>query len=150
MNPHRVKTNRTLAVIILVATSSCAALSFAQAPDPGKYSAEQFEVKATRGHKAAMCDGRWKLQLPHTYRTLAGRPGGKDGIPAQYDQRKVEQPELYDLQNDVGEAKNVFADHPDIVKRLEAFAEKMRADLGDKLTKRKGSGVREPGRFTAP
>ncbi len=28
-----------------------------QAPDPGKYSAEQFEVKATRGHKAAMRDG---------------------------------------------------------------------------------------------
>ena len=29
----------------------------AAAPDPGKYSAEQFEVKATRGHKAAMRDG---------------------------------------------------------------------------------------------
>lgn len=28
-----------------------------QAPDPGKYSVEQFEVKATRGHKAAMRDG---------------------------------------------------------------------------------------------
>jgi hypothetical protein len=29
----------------------------AQAPDPGRYSAEQFDVKATRGHKAAMRDG---------------------------------------------------------------------------------------------
>jgi putative CocE/NonD family hydrolase len=29
----------------------------AEAPDPGKYSAEQFEVKATRGNRAAMRDG---------------------------------------------------------------------------------------------
>ncbi|MDZ4288064.1 MAG: CocE/NonD family hydrolase [Prosthecobacter sp.] len=28
-----------------------------QAPDPGKYSPEQFEVQATRGHKAKMRDG---------------------------------------------------------------------------------------------
>ena len=92
-------------------------------------------------------DGRWKLQFPHTYNTLGGRPGGKGGIPAKYEQRKLEDAELYDLQSDVGEAKNVVAGHPDIVKRLEAFAEKMRADLGDNLTKRKGAGVREPGRL---
>jgi arylsulfatase len=92
-------------------------------------------------------DGRWKLQFPHTYRTLAGKPGGKGGIPAQYETARLEQPELYDLVNDVSETKNVLADHPDIVKRLEAFAEKMRADLGDRLTKRKGAGVREPGRL---
>ncbi|MBI5821802.1 MAG: sulfatase [Verrucomicrobia bacterium] len=92
-------------------------------------------------------DGRWKLLFPHAYRTLGGRPGGKDGIPVKYEQRGVEQPELYDLQNDVGETKNVIAGHPDIVKQLEAFAEKMRADLGDNLTKRKGDGVREPGRI---
>ena len=29
----------------------------AEAPDPGQYSAEQFEVKATRGNKAMMRDG---------------------------------------------------------------------------------------------
>lgn len=92
-------------------------------------------------------DGRWKLLFPHAYRTLGGRPGGKDGIPVKYEQRRVEQPELYDLQNDVGETKNVIAGHPDIVKQLETFAEKIRADLGDNLTKRKGAGVREPGRI---
>jgi putative CocE/NonD family hydrolase len=31
--------------------------SFGQAPEPGKYSAERFDVKATRGHKATMRDG---------------------------------------------------------------------------------------------
>jgi hypothetical protein len=35
------------------------------------------------------------------------------------------------------------------VVRLNAFAEKMRADLGDKLTDRKGTGVRQAFRFTA-
>src|SRR5882672_3009710 len=35
-------------------------------------------------------DCRWKLQLPHTYRTLAGRPGGTNGIPAKYTQSKLE------------------------------------------------------------
>ena len=89
-------------------------------------------------------DGRWKLQLPHTYRTLGGRPGGRDGIPAKYEQGKIDQPELYDLQNDIGETKNVIADHPDIVKQLETFAEKMRDDLGDALINRQGNGVREP------
>ena len=93
-------------------------------------------------------DGRWNLQLAHTYWTLGGRPGGKGGIPAKYEWRKLEQPELYDLQTDVSETKNVIAEHPDIAKRLEAFAEKMRADLGDTLTKRKGGGVREPGKVS--
>jgi len=94
-------------------------------------------------------DGRWKMLFPHRYRSLAGRPGGKGGIPAKYEQLSVEQPELYDLQRDVGERRNVIAEHPDIARRLEAFAETMRADLGDSLTQRKGRGVREPGRLAA-
>jgi len=91
-------------------------------------------------------DGRWKLQLPHTFRTLAGRPGGTNGIPAQYEQTKIAEPELYDLAGDVGESTNVASQHPDIVKRLLVFAEQAREDLGDSLTGRQGSGVREPGR----
>lgn len=94
-------------------------------------------------------DGRWKLQLPHTYRTLEGRPGGTNGIPAKYAQRKLESSELFDLTNDIGEAKNVAAAQPEIVKQLEAFAENMRAELGDSLTKRTGQGVREPGYVAA-
>ncbi len=92
-------------------------------------------------------DGRWKLQLPHTYRTLGGRPGGRDGTPAPYEYRKLEKAELYDLGHDVTESVDVSAEHPDIVKRLEAEAEKARAELGDALTKRKGNGTRESGRL---
>ena len=53
----RLKTNRTLAVVVLCALAFIAMPLNGQAPDPGKYSAEQFDVKATRGHKAAMRDG---------------------------------------------------------------------------------------------
>ena len=91
-------------------------------------------------------DGRWKLQLPHTYRTLGDQPRARGGVPAKYEQRKLEQSELYDLQNDVSETTNVAAKNPEIVKQLEAFVEKAREDLGDSLTNRKGTGVREAGR----
>jgi arylsulfatase A len=91
-------------------------------------------------------DGRWKLQLPHTYSTLAGRPGGTNGVPAKYEQRKLEQSELYNLQRDVGEKNNVAQNYPDVVKQLEAVADRAREELGDALTKRKGTGAREPGK----
>ena len=95
----------------------------------------------------SVMSGQWKLQLPHTYRTLAGGPGGRDGTPVSYQQRKLESPELYDLDRDIGEATNVAGQSPEIVKRLEALAEQAREELGDSLTKRTGSGVREPGRI---
>jgi len=91
-------------------------------------------------------DGRWKLQLPHTYHTLAGGPGGIGGRPVPYQSRKVEQPELYDLVNDMPEGIDLAAKHPEIVSRLQTEAEAARQELGDALTKRTGKGVREPGR----
>ena len=91
-------------------------------------------------------DGRWKLQLPHTYRTLGGLPGGRSGTPVPYENRKLEKPELYDLVNDLPETSDVAARHPEIVERLEAEAEQARMELGDALTGRTGRGAREPGR----
>ena len=91
-------------------------------------------------------DGRWKLQLPHTYRTLAGKPGGHGGLPVPYEQRKLEKAELYDLARDIRETTDVSAEHPQLVQRLALEAEKARNELGDALTKRTGQGLREPGR----
>jgi arylsulfatase len=91
-------------------------------------------------------DGRWKLQLPHTYRTLGGRPGGHGGMPVPYEQRKLEAAELYDLENDISETTDVAFQHPGTVKQLQAEAEKARNELGDALTKRAGKGTREAGR----
>ena len=90
-------------------------------------------------------DGQWKLQLPHTYRSLSGHPGGNGGEPAKYQQIKIEQPELYDLASDPGETSDIAARHSDIVKQLLAVAEQARVDLGDSLTERQGRGVRPSG-----
>lgn len=90
-------------------------------------------------------DGRWKLIFPHTYRTLPNG-GGTNGIPGKYAQVKIEQPELYDLANDPGEKKNVAGQNAEIVARLRAVSEKLRAEVGDSLTKRNGSGIRAVGR----
>ena len=92
-------------------------------------------------------DGRWKLVLPHRYRTLGGRPGGRDGIPAKYENATVPAPGLYHLSTDRGETTDVAAANPAVVQQLLAFAEKCRADLGDSLTQRTGAGSREPGRI---
>jgi arylsulfatase A len=94
-------------------------------------------------------DGRWKLVLPHQFRTLDGQPGGRDGKPVRYSNASVAAPELYELANDLGETKNVAAQHPAVVQRLLALAEKARDELGDSLTERTGRGVRQPGRLEA-
>jgi len=115
----------------------------------------------------AVRSGDWKLHVAHEYLTPAGPPRS-DGKPANFENMKpasmsesgirgiasrhgyrVERaaPALYDLRTDPGEAHDVSAGHPEIVRRLQALAEKARADLGDTLTGRKGSGVRAPGRL---
>ncbi len=95
----------------------------------------------------AVRSGKWKIILPHTYRTMQGQTPGKDGKPGRYWQVKVERPELYDLNADVNETKNVAAEHPEVVKMLQGLAEQEREELGDSLTGRKGKGTREPGRL---
>jgi len=50
---------------------------------------------------------------------------------------------LYNLDEDIGETKNIAAGHPDAVARLESCLERARADLGD--GKRKGANCRPVG-----
>lgn len=57
--------------------------------------------------------------------------------------------ELYDLVADIGETRDVAAAHPGVVAELQDLAETARAELGDALTGRRGSGEREPGRLPA-
>jgi len=88
----------------------------------------------------ALRSGRWKLVLPHTYRTLAGEPG-RDGSPGPYRHPKCGL-ELYDLDADIGETTDVAAEHPEVVERLLRAAEALRDDLGDSLHGREGRGRR--------
>ena len=101
------------------------------------------------GQLQAVRSGRYKLHLPHAYRTLAGKPGGSGGAPAAYATARTEV-ELYDLEADEAETTNVAAKHPDVAARLQALVEKCRRELGDSLTNRTGAGVREPDRVKVP
>ncbi|HEX5271723.1 MAG TPA: sulfatase [Gemmataceae bacterium] len=56
-------------------------------------------------------------------------------------------PKLYDLDKDPGEAADVAKDHPDVVKKLHGYAERMNADLG---VEKPGPGVRKAGRVADP
>lgn len=92
----------------------------------------------------AVRSGPWKLHFPHTYPKPS--PPGRDGRPGRYAQLEIGRA-LFNLDRDVGETRDLAAEHPDVVRRLEALAEIARADLGDTATKREGSGVRPPGRL---
>lgn len=92
----------------------------------------------------AIRSGQWKLIFPHVAtQVVEGHPVGKDGKGGTTFNMGVPL-SLYDLENDIGETKNVIADHPDVVERLQKLADKAREDLGDDLTKVEGSGRRKP------
>jgi len=92
-------------------------------------------------HLEAVRSGKWKLHLPHDYRSLE-KPGA-GGQPGQYVVKRIG-PALFDLETDPGETRDLAAQHPDVVGRLNELAEKAREDLGD--TGRKGKNVRPAGR----
>jgi arylsulfatase A-like enzyme len=115
------------------------------AGDPSAKSPHKVLYCYYDGQLQAVRDGRFKLHLPHSYRTLAGRPGGTDGRPVDYSQAKIGQA-LFDLDADIGETTDVSAEFPDVVARLLAAAEVARDDLGDELTGRQGTGTRPVGR----
>ncbi|MHB8519182.1 MAG: sulfatase family protein [Limisphaerales bacterium] len=92
----------------------------------------------------AVRSGNWKLHLHHTYATPD--PPGHGGQPGRYVSRQIGVA-LFDLEHDLSEIRDVAAWHPDVVRRLEALAEKCRADMGDSATKQTGKNVRPPGRL---
>ncbi len=65
-------------------------------------------------------DGRWKLHLPHPYRTLA-KPG-HDGSAGTYRTETIDLA-LFDLLNDPNETRNVLDEHPEPAARLKALAD---------------------------
>lgn len=98
------------------------------------------------GGLEAVRRGRWKLHLPHPYQSIV--EPGVDGAPGREQTVQIGL-SLFDLDSDLGETRDVSAEHPDVVAQLLAIAEDARADLGDVLTGRTGSGVRPQGRYDA-
>ena len=90
----------------------------------------------------AIRDGRWKLVFPGKSRSYAPPATlGHDRYPGE--SITVEVPMgLYDLTIDPGEARNVIAQYPEIVKQLNEIADKYRRELGDGLTHVVGTEVR--------
>ena len=76
--------------------------------------------------------GKWKLHLALVSKKRNwGKPEGK--VPLQ----------LFDLEADIGETKNVSTAHPEVVKRLLDLADKARGELGD--GDQPGKGQRKAG-----
>ena len=94
----------------------------------------------------AIRSGRWKLHLPHGYRSMEGRPGGTGGAPTKYTYGVAQGLSLYDLDTDPTEMNDVKDSHPEVLKHMLVIAEQARQDLGDALSEREGTGRREPGR----
>jgi len=101
------------------------------------------------GQLHALTAGRWKLMLPHTYRTLGDQPKAAGGKPGRYRQARISEPELYNLESDPSERLNVAADHPDVVKRFLALAERIRQELGS-APEVVGKGVRPAATLDTP
>ena len=99
------------------------------------------------GQLQAVRDREWKLYFPHQYRTMAGNPGGTEGAPNRYEQRRTGI-ELYHLASDVSETTNVVDRYPQVTARLMEAADRGRETLGDRLLGMTGSEVRSPDRLT--
>lgn len=90
----------------------------------------------------AVRSGAWKLHLPGADRAVARAAKQHAEVPASSFGGQ-----LYNLDVDIGESKNVAQANPEVVRRLQAFVDAMKDDLGlDGL----GPGVRSLGREENP
>ena len=68
-------------------------------------------------------DGKWKLHLPHGYRTLV--TPGRDGQAGKYRQAKIDL-SLFDMEKDPNETTNVIKKYPEVADRLKKLADQHR------------------------
>jgi len=87
----------------------------------------------------AVRSGPWKLFLP--LESFAKHPHYRKG-------RGLQGPLLFNVVEDIDTSENVAADHPEVVVRLAALAETVKADLGD--LDRPGAGQRRIGKIANP
>lgn len=112
-----------------------------------------FDREPTAPHQAlyfywgkelqAVRSGRWKLHFPHDYRVVLAPPAAP-ALPGKQGSRTIGR-SLFDLEKDIGESKNVADQHPDVVATLTAYADGMRQQLGDALTKTPARSARKSG-----
>lgn len=103
--------------------------------EDGAVSPHEFFWHYRLGNLEAVRKGKWKLHVAK----------GK-----VFDDAEPYQPELYDLDVDIGEEHNVIDQHPEVVQQLLAIADAARRELGDTVTGDEGSGKRDVGRVEDP
>ena len=97
----------------------------AKSPHEAFYYYQMDQLQAVRS-------GKWKLFVEMSSKKRNwGKPEGASPL------------QLYDLEADIAESSNVADDHPEVVQRLLALADKARAELGD--GDRAGTGQRKAG-----
>lgn len=103
---------------------------------------DEFAYYYDRNNLKAIRKGHWKLVFKANSQTY-GPPAtiGGDRYPGKYGSVEVEKA-LYDLSVDPGEDRDVKDNYPDIVKMMDAVADKYRKAIGDGLTNTIGSEVR--------
>ena len=85
----------------------------------------------------------WKLYFPHRHlRTVEIGSDSKKGIE---EFTMLDSLRLYNLKNDPSETKDLSQEHPEIVSKIKALADKKREELGDNLQNIEGSGRRPLG-----
>lgn len=106
---------------------------------------ESFVYYYNRNDLEAVTDGEFKLVFPHKYVTYGAYAPGNDGKPGNLATVELRASELYDLRRDPGERYNVLHQYPERAAKLMKIADEKRKELGDNLTRAKGTEVREPG-----
>jgi arylsulfatase A-like enzyme len=86
------------------------------------------------GHLQAVRSGPWKMRVAKDAPKQSSTP--------------LEKPELYNLDQDVAEARDVAAAHPDVIARLMPMIEKARREIGD--GEKDGTEQRKPGLVESP
>lgn len=103
-----------------------------ESPHEARYYYAGYKLQAVRS-------GPWKLAIAPQNDGM-----GKTGAPIP---ASLDQPRLYNLDQDIGERTDVATKHPEVVARLKSLALKMVGELGDG---KPGPEVREPGRVENP
>lgn len=106
-----------------------------ESPREAHYYFSSFQLQAVR-------QGSWKLALEPQNETM-GRPVSPDA--------KSNEPRLYNLDTEIGEQTNLANDHPEIVAKLKALAEKINTEIGGQTpTSRRAAGKVENPIFLYP
>lgn len=106
---------------------------------------ESFVYYFHKNDLEAVTDGTFKLLFPHKYVTYGAYVPGNNGQPGNLTNLELTKCVMYDLRRDPGERYDIITQYPEEAAKLMKIADKMREELGDNLTRKKGKERRQPG-----